>query len=77
MPNGDVQFVVQAVLAKITVTAPAATLVSGAHVQLTATGTTPTGDDLAPLQVPIADPVSHVWSSSDPHVATVDATTAW
>ena len=75
LPNGDIQFAVQPVLASIQVTAPQASLAVGATEQLTATGTTPTGDDLAPLQVPIADPASHQWSSSDKSIATVDPST--
>jgi hypothetical protein len=47
----------------------------GATEQLSATGTTPAGDDLSALQVPIADPASHLWSSSDPGVAAVDPRT--
>lgn len=75
LPDGDVQFAVQPTLASLAVTAPAPTLAAGRTAQLSATGTTPTGDDLAALSVPIADPASHVWSSSDPRVATVDPVT--
>ena len=78
LPNGDVQFAVQPVLDSIAVTAPSGSgpsLAPGSTEQLTATGTTPTGDDLAPLQVPIADPASHQWSSSNTAVATVDPST--
>ncbi|MEY9928792.1 uncharacterized protein YjdB [Catenulispora sp. GP43] len=32
-------------------------------------------DDLPALSVPIADPASHVWQSSDPRVASVDPVT--
>jgi hypothetical protein len=74
-PDGTIQFAFQPVLDTIAVTAPQPTLKIGAREQLTATGTTPTGDDLAALQVPIADPASHVWSSSDPRVAVVDPST--
>lgn len=42
---------------------------------LTATGITETGDNLDPVNVPIADPVSHVWSSSAPSIVRIDATT--
>ena len=62
-------------LASIAVTAPEPTLTIGAHEQLTATGTTPTGDNLAALQVPIASPASRAWASSDPRVAMVDPST--
>jgi hypothetical protein len=75
LPDGTVQFAVQPVLASIGVTAPQATLAAGATEQLTATGTTPTGDDLSALQVPIADPASHLWSSSDPRVLGVNPDT--
>jgi uncharacterized protein YjdB len=75
LPDGTVQFAVQPVLANIAVTAPQPTLAAGATEQLTATGTTPTGDDLSALQVPIADPASHLWSSSDPRVAGVNPNT--
>ena len=71
-PDGTVQFAVQPVLASITVTAPEASLAARSSEQLTATGTTPTGDNLAPLQVPVADPASHEWSSSNPRVVTVN-----
>jgi hypothetical protein len=75
LPNGDVQFAIQPVLDSIDVTAPQASLAAGATEQLTATGTTPTGNDLSPLQVPIADPASHQWTSSDKQVASVDPST--
>lgn len=75
LPSGDVQFAIQPVLSSITVTAPADSLVSGSTEQLTAAGTTPTGDDLGALQVPIANPASHLWSSSDSQVASVDPAT--
>ena len=75
LPDGTVQFAIQPVVNSIAVTAPQPSLTRGATEQLTATGTTPTGDDLAAQQVPIANPASHVWSSSDPAVATVDPAT--
>ena len=74
LPDGTIQFAFQPVLDSIAVDAPDPTLTRGGHEQLTATGTTPTGDDLAALQVPIADPASHLWSSSDPRVVQVDPT---
>jgi hypothetical protein len=75
LPNGTVQFAFQPVLDSISVTAPSTALTIGTREQLAATGTTPTGDDLAALQVPIANPASHVWSSSNPQVADVNSGT--
>jgi hypothetical protein len=75
LPDGTVEFAVQPVLASIAVTAPQPTLASGGTEQLTATGTTPAGDDLPALQVPVADPASHQWASSDPRVASVNPRT--
>jgi hypothetical protein len=75
LPSGDVEFAVQPVLASIAVTAPQASVAAGTHEQLSATGTTPTGDDLSALQVPIADPASHQWSSSNPRIAEVNPET--
>jgi exopolysaccharide biosynthesis protein len=75
LPDGTVQFAVQPVLASIAVTVPQPSLAVGATEQLTATGTTPTGDNLSALQVLIADPASHVWSTTDPRVAWVDPAT--
>lgn len=75
LPDGTVEFAVQPVLASIAVTAAQASVTVGTHEQLSATGTTPTGDNLAALQVPIADPASHHWSSSDPRVAEVNPET--
>lgn len=75
LPDGAVQFAVQPVLNSIAVTASQPSLAVGATEQLSATGITPAGDTVAPLQVPIADPASHVWSSSDPRVATVNPQT--
>lgn len=75
LPNGDVQFAVQPVLASIAVTASAGTLGVGGHEQLLASGTSVTGDDATALTVPIADPVSRVWSSSNPRVVSVDRAT--
>jgi hypothetical protein len=72
LPDGVVQFAVQPVLASVAVTAPASTLAVHAKLALTATGTTVTGDDATPLTVPIADPVSRRWTSSDHRVAEVD-----
>ena len=75
LPDGTVQFAVQPVLVSIAVRAPAASLAVGSSERLTAVGTTPAGDNLPPLRVPIADPASHVWSSGNPAVATVNPRT--
>ena len=72
LPDGTVQFAVQPLLSSVAVTAPAPALSVGGTEQLTATGTSLTGTDAAPLQVPIADPASRHWQSSDPAVASVD-----
>lgn len=75
LPDGTIQFAIQPVLDSIAVTAPQASLKPHATEQLTATGTTPTGDDATALKVPIAKPASYVWSSSNPGVASIDPTT--
>jgi hypothetical protein len=72
LPDGTVQFAVQPLLASIALTAPAAQLARGATEQLTAAGTSLTGTDAPAVHVPIADPVSRHWTSSDPRVASVD-----
>ncbi|GLV54599.1 hypothetical protein KDH_14460 [Dictyobacter sp. S3.2.2.5] len=72
LPDGKVQFSVMPLLNKIDVTSPSSTLAKGKTLQLTALGTEPNGNDLAPLQLPISDPASHYWISSDPHIASVD-----
>jgi len=72
-PNGDLQFTVEPVLSSISVSAPSATLATGASETVTATGTNVGGDDEPALTLPIADPASHVWSSADPRVASVDS----
>jgi uncharacterized protein YjdB len=69
--DGSLQFSVEPVLASITVDGPA-TLAVGGSATLTATGTSVSGDNLPVLALPIADPASHVWTSSDPRVARVD-----
>ncbi|HEX6448395.1 MAG TPA: phosphodiester glycosidase family protein [Trebonia sp.] len=71
-PNGDLQFTVEPVVSSISVTAPSDTLTVGKSETVTATGTNVGGDDEPALTLPIADPASHVWSSSDPQVASVD-----
>jgi len=42
---------------------------------LTATGVNQTGNNLDPVSVPIADPVSHVWTSSNSSIVSIDAVT--
>ncbi len=75
LPDGTVQFAVQPLLASVAVTAPSAALARGGTEKLTATGTSIAGDDLTALQVPVQDPVSRRWTSSDPRVAAVDPST--
>jgi uncharacterized protein YjdB len=74
-PDGTIQFAFQPVLHDIAVTVPRPSLAPGTRERLTATGTTPAGDDLAPLRVPITNPASHQWSSSAPGIAAVDPST--
>ncbi|GGJ15617.1 Ig-like domain-containing protein [Streptomyces brasiliensis] len=59
----------------ITVTGPKDPIAKGDHVTLTATGDQIGGDNTAPFTIPVADPASHVWTSSDPKVASVDRST--
>jgi hypothetical protein len=73
-PSGSLRFTDEPVLASIAVTGPAS-LKAGATASLAATGTAVGGDNLPPLTLPIADPVSHVWSSSDARVVSVDRVT--
>jgi hypothetical protein len=73
-PAGDIQFTVEPVLSSITIT-PQPSLPVGTSAQLSATGTAVGGDNQPTLLVPIADPASHVWSSSNPRLATVDTRT--
>ncbi|WP_323746223.1 phosphodiester glycosidase family protein [Catenulispora pinisilvae] len=75
LPDGRVQFAVQPLLTSVAVTAPTPALARGAKEQLAAVGTSLTGTDAQALQVPIADPVSRHWASSDPRVASVDPST--
>ncbi|HEX5117206.1 MAG TPA: Ig-like domain-containing protein [Pseudonocardiaceae bacterium] len=63
------QFSVEPVLSPVAVAA-ASPVAVGAREPLSATGTEVGGGAL-----PIADPASHVWTSSDPRVATVDSRT--
>ena len=83
--DGIVQFAVEPVLQSLAIDQSAAAtsttstttsiLAVGATKSLTAHGVNQTGDNLAAVTVPIADPASHVWSSSNTKVATVDART--
>ena len=68
LPEGTVQFTVEPVLSSITVNPPGSGLAVGDTAELTATGTLVSGDNLPTLTMPIADPASHVWTSSDPLV---------
>jgi uncharacterized protein YjdB len=63
---------VEPVLASIAIAAPGA-LTVGQKETLTATGTTVGGDNDPAITMPVADPASHAWSSSDAKVASVDA----
>ncbi|MDI5962606.1 phosphodiester glycosidase family protein [Streptantibioticus silvisoli] len=69
-PRGTVGLTVEPVLSAITVTAPRTALTVGGHAAAVATGGQVTGGD-----VPLADPVAHVWSSGNPRVARVDPVT--
>jgi exopolysaccharide biosynthesis protein/uncharacterized protein YjdB len=73
--NGDIEFSVEGIFTAVSVSAPQPSLAAGGHETLSATGTQVAGDNFTPPPVPIADPVSHVWSTSDAKVATVDART--
>jgi exopolysaccharide biosynthesis protein len=72
---GNIQFAVQPVLASIAITATQPTLSAGARETITAIGVNVGGDNLAAVTLPIADPASHLWSSSDPRVAQIDPVT--
>lgn len=77
--DGRIQVAVEPVLQSLAVdqaaTGPVA-LTAGKSTTVTATGVNQTGDNgLAEVDVPIADPVSHVWSSSNRRVASVDPVT--
>ncbi len=73
-PSGDIQFTVEPILSSIMIT-PQPSLPVGASAQLSATGTAVGGDNQPTLLVPIADPASHVWTSSNLRVAIVDTRT--
>jgi exopolysaccharide biosynthesis protein len=73
LPDGTVQFAVQPILKSLAVDTPQATsLPVGGSETLTATGTSYAGDDYPAINTPVADPASHVWSSSDPFVVSVN-----
>ncbi|GLY72814.1 Ig-like domain-containing protein [Actinoallomurus iriomotensis] len=61
-------------LASIPVTGPSS-LAAGAKATLTGTGAAVSGDNLPTLTLPIADPASPVWTSSDSRVVSVDRAT--
>jgi exopolysaccharide biosynthesis protein len=69
--SGDLQFTVEPVLTSISIATPAA-LTAGEKETLTATGTTVGGDNNPAITMPVADPASHAWSSSNARVASVD-----
>jgi exopolysaccharide biosynthesis protein len=79
--DGKVQFTVEPMLKSLTIdqgTSAASekvdTLVAGQQKQYTATAVNENGDNITdPPSTPIADPMSHVWASSDTKVATVSA----
>jgi exopolysaccharide biosynthesis protein len=77
--NGTVQFAVEPVLQSLAIdpAAPgsARSIAVSATTSLTAHGVNQTGDNLDPVTLPIADPASHVWSTSNSRVARVDPKT--
>jgi hypothetical protein len=77
--NGTVQFAVEPVLQSLAIDPAAAgstrSIAVGATTSLTAHGVNQTGDNLDPVTLPIADPASHVWSTSNSRVARVDSKT--
>lgn len=73
--DGGLQYTVEPALASITVHGPKDPVAKGDHIALSATGEQIGGDNIAPLTIPIADPASHVWTSSDPEIASVDPAT--
>jgi hypothetical protein len=74
-PSGDVDFSVEPVLTGITVSVPSPAVTVGTTQAAAAVGAEVGGDNLPAATMPIADPASHVWTSSDPGVAAVDAVT--
>jgi len=72
--DGQVQFTVEPSLKSVTIDQGAsATLSPGQKQTFTATAVNNNGDnDTSPPTMPVADPMSHVWASSDRHVARID-----
>jgi hypothetical protein len=70
--DGDFQFSVEPALDSIAVTAPSEPIAEGTSVTLTAVGDQVGGDNLPDVTMPIADPASHVWTSDQPQIASVD-----
>jgi hypothetical protein len=77
--NGSVQYAVVPMLRSVTIeqgTAGADTLAAGQHKQYTATAVNSSRSDIISTPtMPVADPMSHVWSSSDRRVAAIDPVT--
>ncbi|MBK4348620.1 phosphodiester glycosidase family protein [Lacisediminihabitans changchengi] len=79
--DGRVQVDVEPVIESLSISAAAGVtkgvpLPVGSGVVLAASGVEQTGTNVAdPITLPIADPVSHRWTSSDPKVASVDPIT--
>lgn len=84
--DGTVQYTVEPMLQSVTIDQGTAgddaaaprtdTLVAGETKQFTATAVNTGGSDISnPPTMPVADPMSHVWASSDEQVATIDPVT--
>lgn len=75
--DGTVQFAVEPMLKSVAIDQGAAdSLQLGSTKRYTATAVNANGANIAnPPVMPVADPMSHVWTSFDPAVATVDAVT--
>ncbi|MFI7679289.1 phosphodiester glycosidase family protein [Actinophytocola sp. NPDC049390] len=84
--DGTVQYTVEPMLQSMTIDQGTAgddaaaprgdTLVAGETKQFTATAVNTGGSDIAdPPTMPVADPLSHVWASSDERVARIDPVT--
>lgn len=65
--SGSMEFAVEPVLTGITIAAPATAVAVGSSTTLTATGA-----EIGGNAMPVADPASHVWSSSDSRIASID-----
>lgn len=68
--NGSLEFAVEPLLTAIMVAAPATSVAVGSITTLTATAA-----EVGGSAMPIADPASHVWSSSDSRIASIDPVT--